>query len=88
MIELRIREWNQIKAKLAEDFPPSTIMIRSKMKETLGFTVREHNKWIESKLESENVKGYIAKVICLDFYNDSAESWFRLKYLNISNNES
>jgi hypothetical protein len=26
-------------------------------------------------------KGHVKQVICLDFYSDSQETWFRLKYL-------
>lgn len=88
MIELKLREWNAIREELAKDFPPSTLMIRSKMKETLGFTVREHEKWIKSAIETESNNGYRLKIICLDFYNDSAESWFRLRYMNLRKNES
>ncbi len=37
-------EWKAIRTQLHKKYPPS-YFIRGKMKEKLGFTVREHNAW-------------------------------------------
>lgn len=42
------RTWNRLQKRLHEEYPPS-YFIREKMKEKLGFTVREHNAWVENK---------------------------------------
>lgn len=73
MITLETREWRKLNSRLHEEWPRSTMLIRSKMKEDLGFTVREH-KWYTVEL------GFVTQ-ICLDFYDDTKETWFRMKYL-------
>jgi hypothetical protein len=76
MITLTPREWNKIRKQLKEEYAwkPSVLLIREAMKRELGFTSRYHQVYNEQT-------GYIEHV-CLDFYTDSSESWFRLKYLN------
>ena len=76
MITLAPREWNQIRKQLKEEYAykPSVLLIRETMKRELGFTTRYHQVYNEQT-------GYVENV-CLDFYNDASESWFRLKYMN------
>jgi len=76
MITLSEREWTRIRNELKEDYAgkPSVFMIREVMRRELGFTTRYHREYNEQTGSMES--------ICLDFYNDAAESWFRLKYLN------
>lgn len=71
MITLTPSEWTPIRRQLKDDFQwkPSVLMIRDVMRRELGFTVRLHQE------------NYV-EVICLDFYDDAKETWFRLKYLN------
>lgn len=78
MLILRPAQWQKIKSKLALDYPPSVMLIRSRMKQELGFTVRKHSKWIP---KMDHGYGYYELQICLDFYNDAMESWFQLKYM-------
>ena len=73
MLTLTVKEWNKLYKQLNEEWPRSVMMIRSKMKEELGFTVREH-RWYSEQHGTQ-------KQICLDFYDDAKETWFRLKYL-------
>ena len=73
MLTLTVKEWNKLYKQLNEEWPRSVMMIRSKMKEELGFTVREH-RWYTEQHGS-------MKQICLDFYDESKETWFRLRYL-------
>lgn len=73
MITLSDREWNKLRPKVFADYPISVMLIREVMKRELGFTVREHRWYTEQHGYQNN--------ICLDFYDDSKETWFRLKYL-------
>ena len=76
MITLNVKEWTRIRKQLREEYAwkPSVFMIREVMRRELGFTTRYHSEYDEQTGSTETV--------CLDFYNDAAESWFRLKYLN------
>ena len=74
-IALTDAEWVAVYNKLAKRYEhkPSIILIRSKMKEELGFTVRKHRVW-------SNETGY-RETIFLDFYSDEAATMFRMTYL-------
>jgi hypothetical protein len=70
MLSLTVKQWTQIRKQLKEEYhwKPSVLMIRE-----LGFTTRYHKEYQEQT-------GYV-ETIYIDFYNDAAESYFRLKYL-------
>jgi hypothetical protein len=54
-IVLTTHEWKLIRDALKEEHPKTVFMIRNKMKEVLGFTVREHKAWVEKpRKEFEN----------------------------------
>lgn len=76
MITLTAREWKQIRDRLKVEYAhiPSMFLIRDRMKRELGFLPRHHQEW-------QAQVGFI-ETVYLDFYNDTSESWFRLKYLN------
>lgn len=76
MITLTVKEWTGIRKKIKEDYrwKPSVMMIRSSMRDELGFTPRLHSEWNESKHRLE-------ETVFLDFYNNEKETLFRLKYL-------
>ena len=78
-IVLTEAEWAPIYNKLAAYYMdrPSVLLIRSKMKEELGFTVRRHAQWESSK----NGRWHRADTIRLDFYTEEATTWFRMKFL-------
>jgi hypothetical protein len=52
----------------------SVLLIRETMRRELGFTTRQHTAWSHTDKQYE-----IA--VCLDFYDDAAETFFRMKYL-------
>ena len=82
-IELTHREWEAVREKIAKDYGKSTIMLSWKSKETLGFTVREHRRWIERDkvLNGSNTDWRDqTSVICLDFYDEASKTFFALKY--------
>ena len=78
-IVLTEAEWAPIYNNLARRYMdrPSIMLIRKKMKEELGFTVRRHAQW-ES---SHNGRWNRADTIRLDFYTEEAMTWFRMTYL-------
>jgi hypothetical protein len=82
MIKLDPDCWRLIHARLVDEYPASVMLIRSRMREVLGFTVREHQQWKESGKSSDGrAYGHMQTCIYLDFYNDAMESWFQLKYM-------
>lgn len=75
-ISLSHSQWNKLYDRLKKEVPISTLMIRSRMREQLGFTARDHVKW------NQNYTGKIYTVE-LDFYSESKRTMFLLKYSDI-----
>lgn len=71
-IVLSLDKWAKLKNQLTNDYSPSVMMLSFKLKDKLGFTVREHREWTEQK-------GYMTD-IRLDFYNEPKRTMFLLKY--------
>ncbi len=78
-IVLTEAEWAPIYNKLAARYMerPSIMLIRSKMREELGFTVRRHAQW----KTSHNGNWNRDDTIRLDFYSEEAMTWFRMTFL-------
>jgi len=74
-LKLTVSQWQHIRADLHTQHPKSVFMLKSKMKQVLGFTVREHNEWVP-KMDG----GYSEQSIRLDFYNERKYTMFLLKY--------
>ena len=77
-------EWHAIMDRLFLEYG-LTIGISWVMKRELGFTVRNHRGLVPN----ENPKPgrptmYYEDQVCLDFYNESTQSWFVLRYLNLN----
>ena len=71
-IVLTHSKWYTLKNRLINDYSPSVMMLNFKMKDKLGFTVREHRSY-------EPKTGYMVD-IRLDFYNEPKRTMFLLKY--------
>lgn len=83
--------WEDIEARLRQEYvhTPSVMLVRSRMKEVLGFTPRFHNNWIEfTPVNSTVPRSRLIEEVHLDFFNPALETFFRLKYLNISNDSN
>lgn len=65
-------QWQKLSTQLKQDYPKSIFLIRDRMRDTLGFTQREHT-WYTLK------NGYQTD-IRLDFYNEPKRTMFLLKY--------
>ena len=74
MIQLTEPQWDQLLARLRQDYTPSWTLIRTTMRRELGFTTRQHHHW--------NGR-YYQDLICLDFFDDRQETWFRLRYADM-----
>ena len=69
--------WAKISNAIADSYPLSVSLTRSRMKEVLGFTVRKHEEWFEN---IGNSSKYCVQTIRLDFYNEPKRTMFLLKY--------
>lgn len=73
--------WNIVYEQLKLDYPRSVWMIRSRMKDKLGFTVREHIILPEKLVEVATRWDYNKCVsVRLDFYSEPKRTMFLLKY--------
>lgn len=77
MIELTDYQWAELRQRLIEEYrdEPSVMLVRTKMRQVLGFTPRYHQRW-----PVDQVTLYPETIIFLDFFDDRLETWFRLKY--------
>lgn len=76
-IKLGLKNWSRLNSQLSKDYPSSYVLIREKMKDKLGFTVRRHREWeIDPDLTYRNP----IDIIYLDFYNEPKRTMFLLKY--------
>jgi len=71
-IKLSERQWHLLNVRLTNDYSPSVMLIRSRMRDKLGFTPRHHQDWT-------SMRGYI-NVVYLDFFDDAKRTMFMLKY--------
>ena len=79
-IVLMPEKWETLKEHLLTQHPKSNILLSWKCKEKLGFTVRNHVQWETLHLATGIKKNQLVNIICLDFYNDSVQTMFRLRY--------
>lgn len=79
-IKFTEQEWAVIYNKIADRYKdnPSVLLIRNKMKRTLGFTVRRHREYVPKM--SGGYYDY-EEHIHLDFYDEGAMTLFRLTYI-------
>ena len=77
------KDWTPIRRRLINEYGQSIVLTYA-MRERLGFSSRYHTAWISSgKVEGEYELKYPEEQIHLDFYNEAAQSWFQLRYLNL-----
>ncbi len=82
MIKMPHSTWQDIMVILTREYvnEPSVVLIRSKMKSTLGFTQRYHKEWVEKVAKDGRKYGHYREHTVLDFYNESSKSWFLIKF--------
>jgi hypothetical protein len=85
-----VREFEELHHRLLDEYGKGTMLVSWRMKRELGFTIRHHkglvphdeSEWAVMKSEGWNHRYHYEMQVHLDFYNESAMSWFILKYLN------
>lgn len=78
-IVLTEQNWAKLRYQLVQTQPRSVMMIRSKMRDVLGFTDRTHTKWID-KPNKWGGMGYQEIEVHLDFFDEAKRTFFLLKY--------
>ncbi len=68
------KKWNTIYNQIRAEYGDSVILISWKLKDTLGFTVRRYRDY-------DPINGHMKDDIRLDFYDESAMTFFQLKYI-------
>ena len=76
-IELSHRQWEQLREQLKQDYPPSVMLLRTRMQSKLGFTPREYKEWDK---EMGKYGGYRKNCVMLDFYSEKKRTFFIMKY--------
>lgn len=74
-------QWDEIWRKILNEYGPK-IAISYVLKRELGFTIRRHTEWIPFDITGDRMRHYAEEQVHLDFYNESTQSWFLLRYLN------
>jgi hypothetical protein len=90
MITMPHGVWQDIMLVLTREYldEPSVLLIRDKMRRTLGFTQRFHKEWVETgKRDNGQAYGFYQEYTVLDFYNESARSWFLIKFADQLNDK-
>ena len=73
-IVIKDHDWERIRPRIDADYGKITTMISWRLKESLGFTVRRHRYFADDTARyQEDVR--------LDFVNETAATFFRMKYL-------
>ena len=77
-------EWSDIYAKILQEFGMG-MAIRPRMQRELGFTYRHFRGLVPNPWpRKDGPTMHYEDQIHLDFYNESTQSWFILRYLNNS----
>lgn len=76
-IEISHLQWAHLDEQLKKDYPRSVLLIRSRMKAKLGFTVREYKDW-DNSIGKHG--GWRKNCMMLDFYSEKKRTFFIMKY--------
>ena len=66
------RAWEGVLAKIKQKEKPSVYLSRSKMKEVLGFTVRDHREYVKDP-------DYVKPIDNSDWFSIHIEGWYEGK---------
>jgi hypothetical protein len=85
-----VREFEELHHRLLEEYGRATMLVSWRMKRELGFTIRHHkglvemdkDTWEVMKSEGYHNRYHYESQVHLDWYSESAMSFFILKYLN------
>ena len=75
-------EWSDIYAKILQEYGIG-MAIRPRLRRELGFTYRHHRGLVPNEHpRRDGPTMHYEDQVHLDFYNESAQSWFILRFLN------
>lgn len=76
-------DWIAIYTRIMQDFGRG-MAVRTRLRRELGFTYRHHRGLVPNgNPRPGGPTMYYEDQVHLDFYSESAQSWFQLKYLNL-----
>ena len=75
-------DWHDIYSKILTDFGMG-MAVRTRLRRELGFTYRTYQHWVTFDYTGDRERKYCEEQVHLDFYDEQAQSWFQLKYLNL-----
>ena len=76
-------DWSDIYGKILRDYGIG-MAIRPRLRRELGFTYRHHKGLVPHEVSHPNEpKMHYEQQVHLDFFDERAQSWFELKYLNL-----
>lgn len=52
-------QWHVILSELKKEYPRTVFILRNRMKQVLGFTVREHKQWVPNSSYDREYKRYL-----------------------------
>ena len=77
-------DWSAVYARIMQDYGQG-MAIRSRLKRELGFTYRHHQGLVPHEVvHPSEPRMHYEDQVHLDFYNESTQSWFQLRYLNLN----
>jgi hypothetical protein len=79
-VELTVSQWEVLYKRLKEEHPISVILIRSRMREKLGFVNRDYKEYNQTTQRYKNC-------VMLDFYSEKKRTFFIMKYSDILNEQ-
>lgn len=77
-------EWSDLYARILQEHGMG-MAVRTRLRRELGFTYRYHRGLVPNphpRKDGPNM--HYEDQVHLDFYNESTQTWFQLKYLNLS----
>jgi hypothetical protein len=85
-----VREFEELYQQLIDEHGRATMLVSWRMKRELGFTIRHHkglvphdeSEWAVMKSQGWDHRYHYEMQVHLDFYNESQQTFFVLKYLN------
>lgn len=81
-------EWSDIYARILQEFGMG-MAIRPRMQRELGFTYRYFRGLVPNPYpRKDGPNMHYEDQVHLDFFNESTQSWFQLKYLNLTSDDS
>ena len=78
-------DWIAIYSKILKDFGMG-MAVRTRLRRELGFTYRNHKGLVPNEHPTDGIRHsmHYQEQVHLDFYTESSQSWFQLRYLNRS----